>query len=342
MLLCVQHSNNTTWWLLIRRKSKRVVTKNLVKCDTLTNSAIGRQFWNTSQLEICHSRSVWCSRWWKHICNVINSWLINQHEIKADNTRPCCPYHQSHLMFLSKQLKMLYISGVPCKHIFFQNNLPDFAKSQCGTYIWESHSAIGFIFVQCIYLFVYTLFICMWLLFIIPVTKTLFLTIVLPEEFVMVHIECCRETETAIFDARTNLPVLDFQTWQVWLRLSAVIIYDTFAKQLNFNLHPIVNQHPMHMPFPTWNLVNRFQVEKTKSMDWLRFIHVVFTTVLIYREGTGNGVSTWTISNVIQVWLATKYIQVNTHKNRCRKTHRLYRTQNTTKSSLVLYIKKKN
>ena len=39
----------------------------------------------------------------------------------------------------------------------------------------------------------------------------------LPEVFVMAHIECSRETETAIFDARTNLPVLDFQTWQVWI-----------------------------------------------------------------------------------------------------------------------------
>ena len=32
----------------------------------------------------------------------------------------------------------------------------------------------------------------------------------------MAHLECCRETETSIFAARTNLPVLYFQTWQVW------------------------------------------------------------------------------------------------------------------------------
>ena len=32
----------------------------------------------------------------------------------------------------------------------------------------------------------------------------------------MARHECCREIETAIFAARTNLPVLDFQTWQVW------------------------------------------------------------------------------------------------------------------------------
>ena len=31
----------------------------------------------------------------------------------------------------------------------------------------------------------------------------------------MARHECCREIETAIFTARTNLPVLDFQTWQV-------------------------------------------------------------------------------------------------------------------------------
>ena len=44
----------------------------------------------------------------------------------------------------------------------------------------------------------------------------MFLTIVLPGVFVMARHECCREIETAIFAARTNLPVLDFQTWQVW------------------------------------------------------------------------------------------------------------------------------
>ena len=32
----------------------------------------------------------------------------------------------------------------------------------------------------------------------------------------MARRECCHETETAIFAARINLPVLDFLTWQVW------------------------------------------------------------------------------------------------------------------------------
>ena len=32
----------------------------------------------------------------------------------------------------------------------------------------------------------------------------------------MTRLECCRETETAVFGARTNLPVSDFQTWHVW------------------------------------------------------------------------------------------------------------------------------
>ena len=36
------------------------------------------------------------------------------------------------------------------------------------------------------------------------------------EFFVMAHLECYRETETAIFATRTNLPISDFQTWQVW------------------------------------------------------------------------------------------------------------------------------
>ena len=53
------------------------------------------------------------------------------------------------------------------------------------------------------------------LLLIIPVIK-MFLTIVLPGVFVMARLECCRETETAIFATRTNLPVSVFQTWQVW------------------------------------------------------------------------------------------------------------------------------
>ena len=46
-----------------------------------------------------------------------------------------------------------------------------------------------------------------------------FLTTVLPGVFVMAHLECCRETETAILAALTNLPVWDFQTWQVWMTL---------------------------------------------------------------------------------------------------------------------------
>ena len=61
-------------------------------------------------------------------------------------------------------------------------------------------------------LFIYSLFICMWLLFIIAVIKTLFLTSVLPAVFVMARLECYCETEMAIFAARTNLPVSDFQT----------------------------------------------------------------------------------------------------------------------------------
>ena len=43
----------------------------------------------------------------------------------------------------------------------------------------------------------------------IAVIKTLFLTIVLAGVFVMGRLECCHETETAIFVACTNLPVLD-------------------------------------------------------------------------------------------------------------------------------------
>ena len=35
----------------------------------------------------------------------------------------------------------------------------------------------------------------------------------------MARRECCREIEMAIFATRTNLPVSDFQTWQVWCPL---------------------------------------------------------------------------------------------------------------------------
>ena len=45
----------------------------------------------------------------------------------------------------------------------------------------------------------------------------LVLTIVLPGVFVMAHLECCCETVTPIFATSTNLPVSDFQTWQVCL-----------------------------------------------------------------------------------------------------------------------------
>ena len=36
----------------------------------------------------------------------------------------------------------------------------------------------------------------------------------------MARRECCREIEMAIFATRTNLPVSDFQTWQVWFEHS--------------------------------------------------------------------------------------------------------------------------
>ena len=58
----------------------------------------------------------------------------------------------------------------------------------------------------------------------IAIHCTLFLTIVFPEFFVMAHLECYRETETAIFATRTNLPVSDFQTWQVWSGAKKVLL----------------------------------------------------------------------------------------------------------------------
>ena len=63
-----------------------------------------------------------------------------------------------------------------------------------------------------VYSHFFTLYlICMWLLFIMPVIKLLFLTIVLPGDFVVARRAFWRETEMAILVARTNLPVWDFQ-----------------------------------------------------------------------------------------------------------------------------------
>ena len=62
--------------------------------------------------------------------------------------------------------------------------------------------------------------ICMWLLFIMPVIKLLFFTIVLPGDFVVARRAFWRETEMAILVARTNLPVWDFQKLAslIWTR----------------------------------------------------------------------------------------------------------------------------
>ena len=63
----------------------------------------------------------------------------------------------------------------------------------------------------------------MGLLFIIPVIKTLFLTIVLPEVFVMAHIECYRETETAILPHALIYPF--------WLfKLGKFVVYQSEGK----------------------------------------------------------------------------------------------------------------
>ena len=64
----------------------------------------------------------------------------------------------------------------------------------------------------------------------------MFLTIVLPLVFVMAHIECCRETETAIFAARTNLPILDFQTWQVCYIASKIHMCHALKTLITFHV----------------------------------------------------------------------------------------------------------
>ena len=71
----------------------------------------------------------------------------------------------------------------------------------------------------------------------------MFLTIVLPEVFVMAYIECCSETETAIFAGRTNLPVLDFQTWQVWRGLCVCSVCKINNEELYFYAFPFENSY---------------------------------------------------------------------------------------------------
>ena len=46
----------------------------------------------------------------------------------------------------------------------------------------------------------------------------------------MAHLECCRETETAIFAARTNLPVLDFSNLASYDLNQTVISYSAISQ----------------------------------------------------------------------------------------------------------------
>ena len=57
----------------------------------------------------------------------------------------------------------------------------------------------------------------------------------------MARLECCRETETAIFAARTNLPVSYFQTWQVW-RMPILHQYHTVIERYA-HAHPASISH---------------------------------------------------------------------------------------------------
>ena len=103
------------------------------------------------------------------------------------------------------------------------NQFPTQNKKLEGDAKWHriqsvSHTLIFQVFfnitsvLEFVYSHFFTLYlICMWLLFIMPVIKLLFLTIVLPGDFVVVRRAFWRETEMAILVARTNLPVWDFQ-----------------------------------------------------------------------------------------------------------------------------------
>ena len=59
----------------------------------------------------------------------------------------------------------------------------------------------------------------------------------------MARHECCGEIETTIFAARTNLPVLDFQTWQVWCRaVGAGFVYGFYQSEMGYTIGVVLTQ----------------------------------------------------------------------------------------------------
>ena len=69
----------------------------------------------------------------------------------------------------------------------------------------------------------------------------LVLTIVLPGVFVMAHLECCCETVTPIFATSTNLPVSDFQTWQVCFGTIPALRLLALVRKVKFHI-PVNDQ----------------------------------------------------------------------------------------------------
>ena len=151
---------------------------------------------------------------------------IQLHYIMADHAMTCI---WNIIIFRVKHWIELGLANVTLNNLrempnnIAYNQFPTQNKKLEGDAKWHriqsvSHTLIFQVFfnitsvLEFVYSHFFTLYlICMWLLFIMPVIKLLFLTIVLPGDFVVARRAFWGENEMAILVARTNLPVWDFQ-----------------------------------------------------------------------------------------------------------------------------------
>ena len=99
------------------------------------------------------------------------------------------------------------------------------------------------------------------------------MVIVLPGVLVMACLECCRETETAIFAARTNLPVSYFQTWQVW-HMPILHQYHTVIERYA-HAHPASISHSHREVCACPSCINIAQSSRDMRMPILHQYHTV-------------------------------------------------------------------
>ena len=89
----------------------------------------------------------------------------------------------------------------------------------------------------------------------------------------MARLECCHETETAIFAARTNLPVSYFQTWQVW-RMPILHQYHTVIERYA-HAHPASTSHSHREVCACPSCINITQSSRGMRMPILHQYHTV-------------------------------------------------------------------